>query len=185
MWFDNGKELLHDLYLPLESWVAFALCKATRSHFHREGSVQWWDENGHSHSAVQQEHCRGQLCWARKCSAMDGQHSWEQSRVTVAHCCSGQPPDIPISAQVGHSHLWKGIAVKWKCEIQRDPSVTLKYTVHCMTCWDNMRQWHRSCHTDQTITMGQRNLLQGSVKSWVEVTSKPQEKLSQGSRKNC
>lgn len=63
----------------------FALCKATRSHFHREGSMQRWDENGHSHSAVQQEHCRGQLCWARKRSAMHGQHSWEQPRVTVAH----------------------------------------------------------------------------------------------------
>lgn len=64
--------------------------------------------------------------------------------------------DIPTAAEVGRSHLRKGIAVKQKCEIQRDPNVILKYSIHCMTCCIYMRQWHRSCHADQTITMGQR-----------------------------
>lgn len=108
----------------------------------------------------------------------------ESSTITAAHCCSGQPPDIPTAAQVGHRHLSKGIAVKWKCEIQTDSSIILKYPIHCMTRWIYVRQWHRSCHTDQTITTGQRNLLQGSIKCQMEVPSKPQEKLSQGSRKN-
>lgn len=183
MWFENKKELLQDLYLPQErSWAAFAPCKAT-PHFYREGSLQWWDENGHSHPAVQQEHCRAQLCWARKCSATDGQHSWEQPRVTAAHCSSGQPSDIPTAAQVGHNHLRKGTAVKWKYEIERYPSVTFKYPIDCMTCWIYMRRWHRSCHTDQKTTMGQRNHHQGSAKCQMEVPSKSLQKLSQASRK--
>lgn len=80
------------------------------------------------------EQCRGQVSWGTKCSAVDGQHFWEQPRVTAAHCHSGQPPDFLTVAQGGHCRLEKWTAVKWKCEIQRYLSVILKYMTHCIIC---------------------------------------------------